>query len=96
MAHDKIIFGVRHSDFLEVGTKIDRHNHGLLGEGKIERFYLDVGRIIGSSFANNDGLYISSQQTINNLRRDTDLLLLLVILVKLAVCHAIKSEVAFC
>jgi len=32
---------------LEVGTKIEIHNNGLLGEGKIKRFYLDVGRIIG-------------------------------------------------
>jgi len=44
--------GVRHSDFLEVGTKIDIHNNGLLGKSKIEHFYrgdyfyLDVGRII--------------------------------------------------
>jgi len=34
---------VWHSDFLEVGTKIDVHSNGLLGEGKIKRFYLDVG-----------------------------------------------------
>ena len=40
--------GVRHSDFLEVGTEIDIHNNGLLGESKIERFYLNVGRIIGN------------------------------------------------
>jgi len=33
---------------LEVGIKIDIRNNGLLGEGKIERFYLDVGRIIGN------------------------------------------------
>ena len=42
------MFGVRHSDFLEVGTKIEIHNDaGLSGEGRIERFYLDVGKIIG-------------------------------------------------
>jgi len=40
------LFGVWHSDFLEIGTKIDIHNNGLLGEGKIKRFCLDVGRII--------------------------------------------------
>jgi len=33
---------------LEVGTKIDIHNNGLLGESKIERFYLDVDRIMGN------------------------------------------------
>jgi len=33
---------------LEVGTNIEIHNNGLLGEGKIKRFYLDVGRIIGN------------------------------------------------
>jgi len=33
---------------LEVGTKIDIHNNGLLGESKIERFYMDVSRIIGN------------------------------------------------
>jgi len=33
---------------LEVGTKIDINNNGLLGEGKIERFYLYVGRIVGN------------------------------------------------
>ena len=33
---------------LEVGTKIDIHNNGVLGESKIERFYLDVGRIVGN------------------------------------------------
>ena len=43
-----IAFGVWHSDFLEVGTQIDMHSNGLLGEGKIEHFYLDVGRIIGN------------------------------------------------
>jgi len=26
----------------------DIHNNGLLGEGKSERFYVDVGRIIGN------------------------------------------------
>jgi len=41
-------FGIWHSDFLEVGTKIDKHNNGLLDEGKIERFCLDIGRIIGN------------------------------------------------
>jgi len=41
-----LTFGIRHSDFLKVGTKIEIHNNGLLGEGKIERFYLDAGRII--------------------------------------------------
>ena len=34
-----LIFGVRHSDVLEVGTKIEMHNDGLLGEGETERFY---------------------------------------------------------
>jgi len=43
-----LIFGVRHSDFLEVGTKMDIHNNCLLGEGKSECFYLDIGRIIGN------------------------------------------------
>jgi len=43
-----LIFGVRHSDFFEVGTKIEIHNNGLLGEGKIEHFYLEVGGIIGN------------------------------------------------
>jgi len=33
---------------LGVGTKIDIHNNGLLDEGKIEHFYLDIGRIIGN------------------------------------------------
>jgi len=33
---------------MEVGTKIDIHNNGLLGEGKIECFYLVLGRIIGN------------------------------------------------
>ena len=31
---------------MEVGTKTAIHNNGLWGEGKVERFYLDVGRII--------------------------------------------------
>jgi len=43
-----LIFGIRHSDVLEVGTDIEMHNKSLLGEGKIERFYLDVGRVIGN------------------------------------------------
>jgi len=43
-----LIFGLRHSDFLEVGRKIEIHNDGLLGEGKTKSFYLDVGRITGS------------------------------------------------
>jgi len=43
-----LIFGVQHSDFLEVKTKTEIHNNGLLGEGKIERFYLDVCKIIGN------------------------------------------------
>jgi len=37
-----------HSVFLEVGTKIEIHSNSLLGEGKIESLYLDIGRIIGS------------------------------------------------
>jgi len=40
-----LIFGVQDSGFLEVGTKVELHNNGLLGEGKIESFYLDVGRL---------------------------------------------------
>ena len=31
-----------HSNFLEVGTKIEICNNCLLGEGKIESFYLDI------------------------------------------------------
>jgi len=31
-----------------VGTNIEIHNNGLLGEGKIDSFYLDVGRIVGN------------------------------------------------
>jgi len=34
---------------LAVGTKIDIHNNGLLGDGKTEHFYLDVDRIIENS-----------------------------------------------
>jgi len=30
-----LIFVVRHSDLLEVGTKIEIHNNGLLSEGEI-------------------------------------------------------------
>jgi len=30
-----LIFGVRHSDFLEVGTKIEIHNNGLPGNGEV-------------------------------------------------------------
>jgi len=29
-----------------VGTNIEIHNNGLLGEGKIDSFYLDIGRFI--------------------------------------------------
>jgi len=43
-----LIFGVRHSDFLVVGTKIEIHNNGFLGKDKMYSFYLDVGRIIGN------------------------------------------------
>jgi len=42
-----LIFGIRHSDFLEVGTRIEIHNNSLRGEGKIESFCLDIGRIMG-------------------------------------------------
>ena len=35
-----LIFGLLHSDFLDVGRKIEIHNNGLLGKGKIESFYL--------------------------------------------------------
>jgi len=45
-----LISGVRHNNFFEVGTKMEIHNNGLLGEGKIESFYLDVGRITGNFF----------------------------------------------
>jgi len=31
-----------------VGTNIEIHNNGLLGEGKIYSFYLDVSKIIGN------------------------------------------------
>jgi len=41
-----LIFGIQHSNVLEVGTKIP--GKGLLGEGKIEHFSLDLGRIIGN------------------------------------------------
>jgi len=34
-----LIFGIRHSDFLELGTQIEKHNNTLLDEGKIERFW---------------------------------------------------------
>jgi len=43
-----LIFGVRHCDFLNIGIKIKIHNNSLLSEGKIDSFYLDVGRIIGN------------------------------------------------
>jgi len=33
---------IQHSDVSEVGTKTEINNKGLLGEGKIEYFYLDV------------------------------------------------------
>jgi len=33
---------------LEVGRNIETHNNSLLGECKVESFYLDVGRIIGN------------------------------------------------
>jgi len=45
-----LIFGIQHSNFLEVGTKIEIHNNGLLGKGKIESFYLDIGRVIGNFY----------------------------------------------
>ena len=43
-----LIFGVRRSNLFEVGTKVEIHNNSLLGEGKIESFCLDLGRIIGN------------------------------------------------
>jgi len=43
-----LMFGVPHGDVLEVGTNIEIHNKGLLGKGKIERFYLDAGRIVSN------------------------------------------------
>jgi len=43
-----LIFCICHSAVLEVGTKIEILNKDLLGEGKSERFYMDVGRIIGN------------------------------------------------
>jgi len=43
-----LIFGVWHSNFSEVETKIEIHNNGLLDEGNIGRFYLDVGINIGN------------------------------------------------
>jgi len=43
-----LYIGIQHSDFLEVGTRIEIHNNGLLGKGKILSFYLDVSRIIGN------------------------------------------------
>jgi len=43
-----LIFVIQHSHFLEVGTKIEIYNDGLLSKGKIETFYLDVGRITGN------------------------------------------------
>jgi len=46
LALRRLIFGIQHSDFLEVRTKIKIHNNGLLGKGKIDIFYLDIGRII--------------------------------------------------
>jgi len=42
-----LIFCIQHSDFLEVGTKIEIHNNGLPGKGKIESFCLDIGRVLG-------------------------------------------------
>jgi len=41
-----LIFGVQHSDFLEVETNVEIHNNSLLDESKIESLYLVVGRII--------------------------------------------------
>jgi len=41
-----LIFEIWHSDFLDIGRKIEIHNNGLLGEGKTGSFYLDIGRII--------------------------------------------------
>jgi len=43
-----LILGIWRSDFLDVGTKAVIHNNGLQGEGTVEHFYLDVGRIIGN------------------------------------------------
>jgi len=42
------IIGFQHSDFLEVGTKIEIQNRSLPGEGETYRFCLDIGRIIGN------------------------------------------------
>jgi len=36
------MLGVRHSDFLEVATKVDICNNCLLGKSKTERFYLEL------------------------------------------------------
>jgi len=44
----QLIYGVRHSNFFEFDTKTEIHNSSLQSEGKIESFYLDVGRIIGN------------------------------------------------
>jgi len=38
-----------HNNELKGGTKIEIHNKGLLGESKIEHFYLDIGIIICKS-----------------------------------------------
>jgi len=43
-----LILGIWHSNFLEVRTMIDIHNNDLLGESKIQHFYLDISRIIGN------------------------------------------------
>ena len=43
-----LIFGIRQCDFLVVQTTIEMHDNGLLGKGKIESFYLDIGKIKGS------------------------------------------------
>jgi len=43
-----LIFGIRHSNLLEVGPKKGIHNNGLPGECIMYSFYLDIGRIIGN------------------------------------------------
>jgi len=45
-----LIFGIQHSNFLDIGTKREMHTNGLLGEGKIDSFYLDIRRIIDSFY----------------------------------------------
>jgi len=41
-----LIFDIWHSDFLDIGTQLEIHNDSLLGEGKFNSLYLDIGRII--------------------------------------------------